>query len=119
MSKLMKEIKYDAEFVRDHELQPGWYKVFKVFLILGLIAGYFLLFGGIKTLVFFGCFFGLSLVVHMIYRIKTKKYSQTWLDFIVEEDDGVAKPKRIGAYYYSAVVINLLISFLISQLLVN
>jgi hypothetical protein len=117
MSKIMKEIKFDAEFIRNHELQPGWYKIFKVFLVLGLMVGYFLLFGGIKTLVFFGCFFGLSLVVHLIYRIKTNTFSQTWLDFIVEEKDGSARPSRIGAYYYSAVVINLLISFLVSQLL--
>jgi hypothetical protein len=57
MKKFLKEIIYDAEFIKDHQLQPGWYKVLKVFLLLGLAAGYFLFFGARKTLVFFAIFF--------------------------------------------------------------
>jgi hypothetical protein len=58
-------------------------------------------------------------VVHIIYRINTHKFTQSWLDFIVELEDGISKPKRIGIYYYLAVVINGAISFVVSQLLVK
>ena len=119
MKKFIDEIRADARFIRDHELQPGWYKILKVILILGLFVGYFLLYGLFKTLVFFGCFFSLSLVVHIIYRFNTHKFSQTWLDFIVEVEDGISKPKRIGVYYYLAVATNGIISFIVSQLLVK
>ena len=119
MRKLFDGIRSDARFIRDHELQPGWYKVLKVFLIAGLIVGYFQLYGLIKTLVFFGCFFSLSMVVHIIYRIKTHKFTQSWLDFIVVVEDGISKPKRIGVYYYLAVATNGIISFIVSQLLVK
>ena len=119
MRKLIDGIRADAKFIKDHELQPGWYKILKVFLIAGLIVGYFLLYGLIKTLVFFGCFFSLSLMVHIIYRIKTQKFTQSWLDFIVEVEDGISKPKRIGVYYYLAVATNGIISFVLSQFLVK
>ena len=119
MRKIIQEIINDAKFIKDHELQPGWYKILKVFLIAGLIVGHFLLYGLVKTLVFFSCFFTLSLVVHIIYRINTHKFTQSWLDFIVELEDGISKPKRIGIYYYLAVVINGIISFVVSQLLVK
>ena len=117
MRKLFQGIKYDARFIRDHELQPGWYKVFKVFLLLGMIAGYFLFYGLTKTLIFLGCFFGLALVMHMVYRIKTEKFTRSWLDFKVEEINGELKYDRIGFYYYSAIVIIGLISYLLSQIL--
>jgi len=119
MKKLFEGIKTDARFVRDHELQPGWYKILKIFLLLGLIIGYYLIFGLVKTLAFFGCFFGLSLVVHMVYRINTKTYTQSWLDFRVEEIEGKLVYQRIGIYYYLAVILNGLISFLISQFLIG
>ena len=119
MKKILNEILYDAKFIKGHTLQPGWYKILKVFLLIGLIVGYYLIFGGIKTLVFFGCFFGLSLVVHMVYRIKTKKFTQSWLDFRVGDNNGQLEYQRIGVYYYLAVAINGVISLLISQLLVS
>lgn len=116
MGKLLKEIKHDAEFIKGHQLQPQWYKILKVFLLLGLIIGSYLVFGPLKMLVFFGCFFSLSLLVHMVYRINTKKFSQSWLDFEVVEEDGISQPRRIGKYYYLAVLTNALISFAISLL---
>jgi hypothetical protein len=119
MKKIFNEILYDAKFIKGHTLQPQWYKILKVFLLLGLIAGYYLIFGGIRTLAFFGCFFGLSLVVHMVYRIKTNKFTQSWLDFRVSDNNGQLEYQRIGAYYYLAVAINGVISLLISQLLVS
>ena len=115
----MNEILYDAKFIKSHTLQPQWYKILKVFLLLGLIGGYYLIFGGIRTLVLFGCFLGLSLVVHMFYRIKTNKFTQSWLDFRISDNNGQLEYQRIGIYYYLAVAINGVISLLISQLLVS
>ena len=115
MQKFIRSIRYDARFIRDHELQPGWYKIFKVVLLLGMIVGYFLIYGLSKTLIFLGCFFGLGLVVHMVYRIKTEKFTKSWLDFQVMEIDGRLKYDRIGFYYYSAVIVNGLISYILSQ----
>ncbi len=115
MKKLIEGIRTDARFIRDHELQPGWYKILKVFLLLGLIVGYYLIFGLAKTLVFLGCFFSLSLIVHMIYRINTKKFTQSWLDFVVREEDGQLRYERIGLYYYLAIFLNLILSFFLSQ----
>ena len=119
MKKILNEILYDANFIKGHTLQPQWYKILKVFLLLGLIVGYYLIFGGTRTLVFFGCFFGLSLVVHMVYRIKTKKFIQSRLDFRVSDNNGQLEYQRIGVYYYLVIAINGVISLLISQLLVS
>ena len=99
MNKLLDEIKFDAKFIKGHQLQPRWYKILKVFLILGFLVGYGVLFGSKKTLIFCGVFFTLSFLVHMVYRINTKKYTQNWLDFEVVEVDGVEIPQRIGIYY--------------------
>ena len=119
MQNSLEEIKNDASFIKSHSLQPQWYKILKVFLLLGLVVGYYLIFGGIRTLVFFGCFFGLSLVVHMVYRIKTNKFTLSWLDFRVSYNNGQLEYQRIGINYYLAVVINGIVSFVISQLLAN
>jgi hypothetical protein len=115
MARLFKEIKDDASFIKSHTLQPRWYKILKPFLILGFLVGYYLLFGIYKTVFFFTCFFLLSFLVHMIYRVKTEKYQKSWLDFLVVEVNGEVQAKSIGKYYYGAIVINTLISFLVSQ----
>ena len=117
MKQFIEEIKFDANFIKGHQLQAGWYKVLKVFMILGFLAGYGMLFGSRKTLIFGAVFFSLSLLVHMAYRINTKKYTQSWLDFEVVEENGKKLPKRIGIYYYIAVLTNLAIGLLVSQLL--
>jgi hypothetical protein len=113
----MNEIKVDFNFVKSHSLQPKWYKVGKVFILLGFLAGYHLLFGFKSTLVFFAGFILLSTLVHLIYRAKTKGWRQSWLDFVVIEEDNQLKPKSIGKYYYSAIVINAILSVVISQVL--
>jgi len=118
MRKIISEIKYDAEFIRGHTLQPGWYKILKVFLLAGLLGGYFFLFGGWKTLIFCGVFFGLSIGLHLIYRSKTRKYTQSWLDFVVVEgEQGDRSYQRIGVYYYLAVCANLIAAVILSQIL--
>jgi hypothetical protein len=116
MKKVWSEIKYDAGFIRGHTLQPQWYKILKVFLLLGGLVGYYALFGGRKLLIFCGVFFGLAFVMHMTYRIKTRKFTQSWLDFVVTEKDGQLNYQPIGKFYYLAVSIFLLAAILISQL---
>jgi hypothetical protein len=117
MSKLMNELKYDFDFIKSHSLQPKWYKVLKVFILLGFLVGYYFLFGLIKTTLFFAVFTLLSTLVHLIYRAKTRKWKQSWLDFVVIEEDNEISTKRIGKYYYSAIVINTILSLVISQVL--
>jgi len=118
VAKFLKEIKDDLSFIKSHTLQPKWYKIFKVFMILGFLAGYLFLFGTIKTVVFSGVFFSLSFLVHLIYRVKTDKWQRSWLDFVVVEENGEPRPIRIGKYYYSYIAFNVIISLLVSQLLI-
>jgi len=117
MSKLLNEIKDDTRFVQGHTLQPAWFKVLKIFILIGFLAGYLLLFAWRKTLIFLICFLLLMLLVHMVYRIKTHKFTQTWLDFVVVEENGQYRYQRIGKYYYFAILVNALLSLLASQLL--
>ena len=115
MAKLLDEIKYDLNFIKSHTLQPKWYKVFKVFMLVGVITAYYCLFGLRKTVVFLAIFFSLSFLVHMTYRIKTHKFTQSWLDFKVVHEGNTVKAKSIGKYYYFAVIIGAIISIAISQ----
>lgn len=115
MNKLIDEIKYDLSFIKSHTLQPKWFKVLKVFILLGFLWGYASLFGWEKTIAFSISFLGLMLIVHFAYRVKTKRFSESWLDFIVYEEDGERKYKRIGKFYYSAIILNTILSFIISQ----
>ena len=117
MKKLLKEVKDDANFIKSHTLQPQWYKIFKVFMILGFLGGHLHLFGPRKTIVFSGVFFSLSFLVHLIYREKTDKWQHSWLDFVVVDENGEPRPTGIGKYYYSAVFLNTLIALLVSQVL--
>ena len=116
MAKIWNEIKYDLAFLRDHTLQPKWFKVFKVFILGGVLVGYAFWFGWSATLLFFATFVVLMLVVHFIYRQKTNKYTTSWLDFIVTPDSTERKPNRIGKYYYVAIVINASIAVIVNQL---
>ena len=118
MSKLLKEIKVDLNFIRSHTLQPKWFKILKVFILFGFFLGYYVLFGIRKTLVFFVVFFALCLLVHMVYRVKTHTWQQSWLDFVVVEGNNEIKADRIGVYYYLAVAFNAALALLISQILV-
>lgn len=115
MPKLIEEILYDLRFVRSHTLQPKWYKFFKVFLLIGLFLGYWWLFGILKTLAFFFIFIFLCLLLHLLYRVKTSKFTQSWLDFVVAVENNEIKAKSIGKFYYSMIVLNAAISFIFSQ----
>jgi Ca2+-dependent lipid-binding protein len=117
MAKLVDEIKVDLNFIRSHSLQPKWYKVVKVFILVGFLVGYYLLFGVAKTVLFFASFILLSAVVHLVYRVKTKKWTSSWRDFVVVEEDNQVTAKSIGKFYYSAIVVNAIISLIISQVL--
>jgi hypothetical protein len=117
MTKLLDELKYDLNFLKSHSLQPKWFKLLKVFILLGFLLGYYFLFGLIKTILFFAIFIFLSTLVHLTYRIKTNKWRQSWLDFVVVEENYEIKTKRIGKFYYSAVIINTILSVVISQVL--
>jgi hypothetical protein len=119
LARLVDAIKVDVNFVKGHTLQPKWYKVLKVFIVLGVLVGYFLLFGTAKTLVFFGVFIALSFVIHMTYRVKTHVWTQTWLDFVVIREGNEIRMGRIGKYYYSAIVVSALIALAASQVLVR
>ena len=114
MKQLLNEIIYDAKFIKGHTLQPSWFKILKVFLlVVSLVAGLFV-FGLRRTLVFWGIFFSLGLVVHMVYRFKTDKFMKNWLDFKITEVDGRLEYQRIGILYYFSIGVNLLFSLLIS-----
>lgn len=117
MKKFLGGIRYDLVFVKSHTLQPQWYKVFKVFIIAGVLLGYGFLFGPVKTLLFLATFFLLSLAIHMVYRVKTRKYTRTWLDFVVYQENNQTKMKRIGKYYYAAILASAVISVIVSQVL--
>ena len=118
MIKLINEIKYDLNFIRTHTLQPQWYKVFKVFMILAFIIGYYFVFGLLKTIIFFTLFFFLSFIVHMVYRVKTNRFSRSWLDFVVVEEENQIRAESIGRFYYMTIILNIIISLLISQVLI-
>jgi hypothetical protein len=117
MRNLLDEIKYDLNFLKSHTLQPKWFKIFKVFILIGFSVGYYFLFGLTATILFLVTFISLMLVVHFTYRIKTNKFTTNWLDFIVIGDSGEQKTKRIGKYYYPAIILNAIISFIVSQVL--
>jgi hypothetical protein len=117
MRKISKEIAYDANFLKGHKLQPAWWKVMKIFVLLGAITGFVLLFGWRRAVLFTIVFFLLMLVVHLVYRFNTRKFTRNWLDFIVVEDKEKNIKPGIGAVYYSSIVLNAVIAFLVSGVL--
>ncbi len=117
MGNLLEEIKLDVNFVRSHTLQPKWYKALKVVLLVGFVVGYGHWFGFARTAVFLASFLLLSLAVHLTYRAKTQRFRRSWLDFVVAEEDGKPVARSIGKCYYAAVVLNAIVSVVISQVL--
>ena len=99
-----KEIKKDIDFLKVHTLQPAWWKIAKIFILLAAILTIWKIFGMLKTIIWFSIVVLLASVVHMIYRIKTHTYEKTWMDFKVKEIDGKLTYERIGLLYYSLVV---------------
>ena len=117
MTNLLNEIKQDLNFIKSHTLQPKWYKVLKVFILLGFLLGYFYFFGILKTIIFFAIFVFLNILLHLLYRVKTDTWKQSWLDFVVVEENNQIKAQSIGRFYYSAIAINATLSLIISQIL--
>jgi len=115
MSKLLQEIKDDLDFIKSHTLQPRWYKALKIFILVGFLAGYYYLFDFMKTVIFLAVFILLMLLVHLVYRIKTDKFQESWLDFIVVKTDEGVRAKSIGRFYYAAIILNALCSVIVSQ----
>ena len=115
MKNLFREIAYDAQFLKGHKLQPAWWKVAKVFILLGVIIGFVVLFGWQRAAVFVVVFMLLNLIVHMTYRIKTEKFTRNWMDFIVVADAQRGEKPSIGPLYYSWSLLNAVIAFLVSQ----
>jgi len=115
--KLLEEIRYDLRFIKSHTVQPKWYKVLKIFILVGFLAAYWYWFGFLKTVIFLAVFLFLSFLLHMLYRLKTHKYTQSWLDFVVVEENNEIKAKSIGKFYYSAIVFNAIIALIISQVI--
>ena len=48
MTRLLNEVKGDAQFIKGHTLQPKWFKAVKILILLGFLAGYTLLLGWLK-----------------------------------------------------------------------
>lgn len=117
MKKAIKEIAYDVKYIKDHTLQPKWFKIAKVFILLGSTGIYAYLFGWTRSMVFLTVFLLSSMVVHFTYRAKTAKFTKSWLDFRFREENGKFVTERIGRYYYFAIAMNALIAIAISQLL--
>ena len=115
--RFLKEVRDDLNFIKSHSLQPQWYKVLKVFIIVGVLIAYYYLFGFFKIAIFFAAFLFLGLLVHLIYRVMTNKWRHSWLDFVVVETKNGTKPESIGKFYYLALTLNTLISVMISQMM--
>jgi hypothetical protein len=117
MNKLVDEIRHDVNFVRSHTLQPSWYKILKVFILIGFLAGYALAFGAWKTGIFAAVFFFLALLLHLAYRAGSERFTRPWLDFRPGETGRSGRPRRIGAFYYAAVFTSALVAAILSQAL--
>jgi Ca2+-dependent lipid-binding protein len=117
MKNFLDGIAYDVKFVQGHKLQPAWYKVLKIFILLGVICAFVWLFGWQRAVVFVVIFFLLSLIVHMTYRINTRKFTRNWLDFVIVEDKEKNLKQGIGVVYYAWVILNAVIAFLVSGVL--
>ena len=52
MRRLLEELKIDLKFIGSHSLQPRWYKILRVLLLVGLLVGYWFLFGPKRAVVF-------------------------------------------------------------------
>jgi hypothetical protein len=109
---VIKEIREDINFIKTHTLQPKWWKILKIFILLGVMLGILLFFGFLKMIIWTSIFVFLGLIVHMIYRVKTKNFKMTWMDFKVKIKNGKYVYDRIGLLYYMLVIFIFVISTL-------
>lgn len=98
-------------------MQPQWYKTLKIVLLAGFLVGYGYLFDLARVAVFLACFLLLSLAVHLVYRAKTQRFQRSWLDFVAAEKNGKPMAQSIGKFYHAAIVLNAILSVIISQML--
>lgn len=117
MKKINDDVMYDIKFIKGHTLQPVWFKILKIFILIAVIGGYVYFGGWVKAAIFLLVFFLLAMILHFTYRIKTKKFTQSWLDFKVREENNKLIYQRIGIFYYSAIILFALIAYIISQIL--
>jgi hypothetical protein len=116
---LLDEISYNVKFVKGHTLQPVWYKGLKFFILLVVIGGFIWLFGWRRAIVFTVAFLLLSLLIHMTYRIKTRRFARNWMDFMIVEDKDKNIKQGIGLIYYIWVILNTMIAFIMSQVIIR
>ena len=116
MTKLRNEIKVGLDSVRSHTLQPKWYKALKV--APGGLPGWLRLpvwpdkDGGLP-----GQLSSVEPRRPSDLSRKTQRWQRSWLDFIVAEENGKRVAKSIGKFYYAAVVLNTVLSVIVSQAL--
>lgn len=115
MTKLLDAIKVDFNFIKTHKLQPAWYKVLKVIILVLGLGGYLYFFGLRKTILFAGVFFVLMLIIHLVYRVKTDRWQRSWLNIKVNVDGDQVEATQIGWFYYLSIIVNLIIATLVSQ----
>ena len=100
---MIKEIKKDISFIRNHKLQPKWFKILKVFLLLSVVVLFMFILGIIESIIWFLSFLFLGVMIHVLYRKKTSVFTKSWMDFrVIKKDEGL-EYKRIGIVYYSLV----------------
>jgi hypothetical protein len=105
-----KEIKKDINFLKKHTLQPAWWKIARILILLAALLTIWLIFGILMVVVWFSIVAILALLVHMLHRIKTNTYTKSWMDFRVKEIDGKLTFERIGLLYYSLIFFVFLIA---------
>lgn len=93
-------IKTDLDFLKRHDLQPGWWKLGKVVVLVGIIVALVLTRGWRAALIWVATMLLCMGTVHFIYRAKTRKYTVAWADFRVDPND---KRRRFGTLYYPLV----------------
>ncbi|MBN1776798.1 MAG: hypothetical protein JW811_01635 [Clostridiales bacterium] len=96
-------IRTDASFLKTHTTQPKWWKISKIFVLLGALIAVGFIFNVWKAAVWLGVIVVLTTAMHFMYRIKTHVYTKTWMDFKVWEVDGKLIYGRIGFMYYPLV----------------
>ncbi len=114
---ILKEAAFDANYIKNHKLQPKWWKYGKLVFLIALITTYGYIYSWQKAIVLVVTLVALAAILHMMYRINTKRFTRSWLDFRVREENGVLITEQIGRYYYTAVAIIIVISILVSQLI--
>jgi hypothetical protein len=114
---LIEDIKIDIQFLKGHTLQPTWWKIVKVFVLVGGFVIVYSIFGVSKTIIWISLILVFGGIVHLTYRIKTHTYTKSWMDFKVNEVEGKRTYGRIGLFYYSLVAFMFLTATVVILLL--